>query len=236
MILSMKRIMLAALAAASASATAAGAAERRFTVTDFDKIEVSGPFQVTLGTGRPGSATASGSDAALGRVSIQVEGRTLRVRPNRSAWGGYPGEGAGPLKIELSTHSLRSAFVNGAGSLSIDKARTMKFDAGVSGSGQLKIANVESDNLTLGLLGSGKIVIGGKAKTLRANIQGSGDLDAAGLVADDAQISAETAGTITVSVSRSAKVTASGTGDTIISGKPACTVKALGSGRIVCGR
>jgi hypothetical protein len=230
----MKRIMLAALLAASASA--AGAAERRFTVTDFDKIEVSGPFQVTLVTGRPGSALASGSSDAIERVSIAVEGRTLRIRPNRSAWGGYPGEGAGPLKIELSTHALRSAFVNGAGSLSVDKARAMKFDAGVSGSGRLKIAQIESDNLTLGLLGSGKIVIGGKAKTLRASIQGSGDLDGSGLVADDAQISAETAGTVAVGVNRSVKVTASGTGDTTISGKPACTVKALGSGRVVCGR
>jgi hypothetical protein len=234
----MKRIMLAALAATSATAfaTGAGAAERRFTVTDFDKIEVSGPFQVTLATGRPGSALASGSSDAIGRVSIEVEGRTLRIRPNRSAWGGYPGEGAGPLKIELSTHALRSAFVSGAGSLNVDKARAMKFDAGVSGSGLLKIAQVESDNLMLGLLGSGKIVIGGKAKTLRASIQGSGDLDAAALLADDAQISAETAGTVVVGVNRTAKVTASGTGDTTISGKPACTVKALGSGRVLCGR
>lgn len=231
----MKRIMLAALAAA-AFATGASAAERRFTVTDFDKIEVSGPFQVTLATGRPGSALATGSSDAIGRVSIDVEGRTLRIRPNRSAWGGYPGEGAGPLKIELSTHGLRSAFVSGAGSLSVDKVSAMKVDAGVSGSGQLKIAQVESDNLTLGLLGSGKIVIGGKAKTLRASIQGSGDLEGAGLVADDAQISAETAGTIALGVNRSAKVTASGTGDTTITGKPACTVKALGSGRVVCGR
>jgi hypothetical protein len=49
---------------------------------------------------------------------MEVQGRTLRIRPNRSAWGGYPGEGAGPLKIELSTHGLRGASVSGAGSIS----------------------------------------------------------------------------------------------------------------------
>jgi hypothetical protein len=234
MILCMKRIMLAAFAALSA--TAAGAAERRYTVTDFDRVEVSGPFQVTLKTGRAGSAVASGSNQAIDRVSIDVQGRTLRVRPNRSAWGGYPGEGAGPLKIELSSHGLRAASVNGAGSIGIDKARAMKFDVSLSGSGQIVVGEVETDNLNLGLLGSGKITIGGKAKSVRAMVQGTGDLDAAKLVADDVQVDTDTAGTVAVSAKRSAKVNSTGAGDTLVSGNPACTVKALGSGRVACGR
>lgn len=96
MIARMKRI-LPALALA-ALAAAAPAAERRHTVTDFDRVHVEGPFEVTLATGRPSSAVVSGSPAAIERVSIEVQGRVLRIRPNRSAWGGYPGEGAGPVR------------------------------------------------------------------------------------------------------------------------------------------
>jgi hypothetical protein len=189
-----------------------------------------------LATGRSSSAAATGSAQALDRVSIEVQGRTLRVRPNRSSWGGYPGEGAGPVSIAITTHNLRSASVTGSGSISIDKASAMRFDASVSGSGQLDIANVQADMLTLGLLGAGKIVAGGKAKQLKATIQGSGDLDAATLVAEDAQINAATAGDVVVGVRRAVTITASGAGDTKIIGTPSCTTKALGSGLVICGK
>jgi hypothetical protein len=231
----MKIIALAALAAAFASP--ASAAERRYTVTDFDRVQVDGPFKVTLATGRASSAAATGSAQALDRVSIEVQGRTLRIRPNRSSsWGGYPGEGAGPVSIAISTHNLRGASVTGSGSISIDKAAAMRFDASVSGSGRLEIGNVQADMLTLGLLGAGRIVAGGKAKQLKATIQGNGDLEAANLFAEDAQINADTAGDVVVAVRRTAKVTASGSGDTKIIGSPSCTTQALGSGRVTCGK
>jgi hypothetical protein len=234
MVGTMKIIASAALAAAIASS--ASAADRRFTVTDFDRIQVEGPFRVTLATGRPSSASATGGAQALDRVSIEVQGRTLRVRPNRSAWGGYSGEGAGPVTIAISTHNLRGASVTGSGSISIDKAAAMRFDASVSGSGRLEVGELQADLLTLGLLGAGKIAMGGKAKQLKATIQGSGDLDAAGLIAEDAQINTDTAGNVVVSVRRTANVTASGSGDTKIIGKPSCTAKALGSGLLICGK
>lgn len=234
MIPGMTRIMIAALLAVFAAP--AGAADRRFTVTDFDRVQVDGPFEVVLATGKAASARASGSAQALDRVSVEVQSRILRVRPNRSAWGGYPGEGAGPVRIELTTHDLRAASVAGSGSISIDKARAMRFDIAVAGSGRVAIGHVEADRLDLGLLGSGTIAVGGKVKSLQATIQGSGNLDAARLTAEDATINADTAGTIDVGVKRAAKVEATGQGDTRIIGTPACTVNALGSGRVACGK
>jgi hypothetical protein len=225
-----------AFALAAALASPASAAERRYTVTDFDRIQVDGPFKVTLATGRSSSAAATGSAQALDRIAIDVQGRTLRVRPNRSAWGGYPGDGMGPVSIAISTHNLRGASVTGSGSISIDKASAMRFDASVSGSGRLEIGDVQADMLVLGLLGAGRIVAAGKAKQLKATIQGSGDLEAAALLAEDAQINSETAGDVVVGVRRAANVTASGSGDTKIVGSPSCTTKALGSGRLICGK
>ena len=233
MVLSMKRIMLAGLALAAAAP--ATAAERRYTVTDFDRVQVDGPFVVTLSTGKAGSAVATGDQQAIDRVSIEVQGRLLKVRPNRSAWSGFPGEEGGPLAIALTTHGLRGASVIGSGSLAIDKARAMRLDVAVSGSGRIAIGAVEADTLNLGLLGSGRIAIGGKTEKLRATVQGSGDLDAAGLVADDADIVADTAGTIAVTVNGPASVTATGPGDTSVLGTPACAVKSRGSGRVLCG-
>ncbi|WP_331040816.1 head GIN domain-containing protein [Allosphingosinicella sp.] len=230
----MKRTMLALLAIALAAP--AQAADRRVTITDFDRVQVDGPFEVVLATGKPPSATISGSTEATDRVSVEVQGRMLRVRPNRSAWSGYPGATTAPAKITLSTHDLRSATVVGSGSLSIDKVKTMRFDASLSGSGRLSMPKVEADTLIVGLVGSGAIEVGGKAKTVRAGVQGTGDLNAQALTAEDAEINADTAGTINMAVRRAATVNGTGSGDTVIAGSAACTVKLLGSGQILCSK
>jgi len=231
----MRRIMLAGLAAVCTTA-AASAAERRFTVTDFDRIQVDGPYQVTLATGRGAFAQASGSAEALDRVSMEVQGRTLRIRPNRSAWGNSLQKGSsGAVAIQLATHDLRAASVSGSGGIKIDKARAMRFDVAVSGNGRVAIGNMEADNLVVGLLGSGAIAIGGRAKSLRATIQGTGDFEATGLTVENADLSAASAGTISLKVNRAAKINATGAGDVQILGTPACTVQHSGSGRVICG-
>jgi hypothetical protein len=97
MIRSMNRIIPPLLVALAALAAApAAAAERTYSVTDFDRIQVEGPFEVVLATGLSSKVRASGSTEALDRLSIGVEGGTLRIRVNRSAWGGAPGAAAGP--------------------------------------------------------------------------------------------------------------------------------------------
>lgn len=234
----MTRILAAAfaLAAALAAAFPAAAAERRYTVTDFDRVQVEGPYHVVLATGRASGVVASGSQQALERVSIDVQGRTLRIRPNRSAWGGYPGDPVGTVQIAASTRDLRAAMVTGSGSLAIDRAEGLRLDLSVSGSGKLAVQRVEADSLVVGLLGSGRIALGGSAKTMRATIQGSGDLDALALGVGDLELTADTAGTVAVRAARSARVTAIGPGDVTIAGTPSCTLSGPAAAMVACGR
>src|SRR5947209_20406782 len=125
----MNRITLACAACfAALLAAPAGAADRTYPVTDFDRIQVEGPFEVTLATGLTTRVRASGSADALERVSVEAEGRTLRIRANASAWGGYPGRTPGPVRIEAATRDLTRATVLGSGSLAIDKARGPRID------------------------------------------------------------------------------------------------------------
>jgi len=226
-------MFMMAIAACTAPALAA---ERRYSVTDFDRVQVEGPFQVVLKTGKGSSALAIGSSRAIEGLSIEVQGRTLKVRPNRSAWGGYPGEGAGPVTIQLTTRLLRGASVNGSGSLSIDRAEAMRFDLTLTGSGRLTIAALKADSLNVALLGAGAVRIGGSAKTARVTVRGAGDLDGAALAVEDLDLRTETSGVIALAARRSATVHASGAGETVIAGEPACTVTAAGSGPVRCGK
>jgi hypothetical protein len=232
----MFRIALLALAALAATATPAAAAERRFTVTDYDRVVVEGPYRIRLDTGRPPSATASGSPQALDGVAIDVQGRTLRVRPNRSAWSASPAAAAGPVTIILSAHEIRAASVVGAAQLDLGRVSGLRIDLSLQGTGRLSAREVAADRLNLILVGSGRMELAGTAGDLRADVRGWADLDAAALRAEATILNTDTAGRIALTAGRQATITAAGTGDIEIAGTPACTVTGAAAGQVRCGR
>ena len=68
-----------------------------------------------------------------------------------------------------------------------------------------------------------------------ADIQGTGDVDAAQLRAENATITTTTSGTFALEVSREANVTALGLGTVEIVGRPACTIRGPNSDLVRCG-
>ena len=219
----------------AALAAPASAADRRYSVTDFDRVVVEGPDVVRLSTGGSSSAVASGSREALDRVTIDVQGQTLRIRRNRTGWTGTPGAAAGTVTVELSTRTLRSARLIGPARLDVNGAQGLRVDFVVEGSGRLRATNVEADNLSLGLAGSGRIEVGGTAEILRAEVDGTGDVDAAGLAAQNATITTTSVGSLSFRVADAVTITANGLGDITIFGRPSCTVRGLAADQVRCG-
>lgn len=224
------------LLAAAAVAAPAGAAERRLSVTDYDRVQVDGPYEVSLSTGGSSQATLLGDQAAIDRVSVEVQGRTLRIRPKAMPWGDGRGAASTPARIVLSTRNLTDATVAGAGSLAVDRVRGLKIDLAVSGSGSLTVGSVDADNLTLGLVGSGRLLVSGKAKSVRVFVSGTGDLDARALQAEDLVLSSGTSGRIAISATRKARVTAEGRGSVEVLGTSSCTVSGPAAGQVRCGK
>ena len=95
-----RRTLLAA--ALLCTAVPAGAAQRSFSVTSFDRIRVDGPYSVRLSTGVAPYARATGSSRALDSISVRVEGRTLTIRRDPSAWGGLVPPSSGPAPHDAS--------------------------------------------------------------------------------------------------------------------------------------
>ena len=223
----------AALAALLLLAAPAWAAERTYSVTSFDRVRVDGPYQVSLKTNVAPFAKASGAQASLDAVSVKVEGRTLVIRANPSAgWGGYPGEGRGPVTIELGTHDLSTAWINGPGALFIDKVKGLSFDLAVQGAGVMRIDGADVDQLRIGLSGSASTQLSGRAAKMTATVRGTSTLDAETLAVKDAVIGAEGPATIRASVSGTAKVDALGLASVALAGAPSCTVKSQGSASV----
>ncbi len=224
------------LAAFAALAAPAAAAERRYSVTDFDRITVEGPYVVRMVTGRPTSASVSGPQDSIDRVSIDVTGQTLRIRRNTSAWGGTPGAQQGVLTVTLSTRTLRSVRLIGPARFEVDGLRGQQIDLVVEGSGRLNATNIVADTLALGLRGGGRLEIAGRAGVLRGDFQGTGDVAGAGLTADNATITTTTMGNVSLAVRTAATVTANGIGEVVIAGRPACTVRGQSAEQVRCGQ
>ena len=222
-------ILAAALCAVAAPVTAA---TRNFGITSFDKVRVDGPFQVSLKTGVAPFASATGSPAALDRLTIEVRDDTLIVHSNLDSWGGYPGKDIGPVEISLGTHDLSAAWLNGSGGLAIDRVKGLIFNLSVQGSGAGEIGQASVDQLNVSVAGNASVRLGGNAGKMTAVIRGISSLDAASLSAKDATLGAEGAATIAADISDSVTVDASGPATVRLTGVPACTLHVSGSASV----
>ena len=226
--------ILALLALASLPAAAAApTAERSFSIPGFDRVRIDGPYQVTLRTGVSPYARATGTPVSIDGLSIKVEGRTLVVRSGSGGWGGYPGEGRGPVTVEVGTHDLSAAYINGAGALMVDRVKGLGFEMTIQGAGLARIDQVDVDQLKVGISGSGTTRLAGRAAKLTTTVRGTSSFEADGLRVSDAVIGAEGPSIIRAQVTNSAKVDANGLASITLTGNPACTVKAHGSANVV---
>jgi hypothetical protein len=219
-------------AALCAIAAPASAATRNFGITSFEKVRVDGPFNVKLTTGVAPFAKASGSQAALDRVAVDVRGDTLVVHTDLDSWGGYPGKEVGPVEISLGTHDLSAAWLNGSGALSINRVKGLSFALSVQGSGVGEISDASVDQLNVSVVGSASARLAGEAAKLTAVIRGISSLDAAGLSTKDATLGADGAATISADIGDSVTIDANGPATVRLTGGPACTLRVNGSASV----
>jgi Putative auto-transporter adhesin, head GIN domain len=214
----------------------APAADRNFTVTDFDRIEVDGAFDVSVETGKSPSVRATGSTAGVDQLLIEIRARTLRIRPARTNWGGWPGEKPAAPKIKVTAPALKDASLRGSGTLSVSKMRSATVRIFQVGGGQVTVGAVETDQIIVSQTGSGLVSLSGKALLGKVTTDGSGRLVADRLSIGDLTLQTASAGSVSLAAVRSAKVVSNGSGEVTILGSPACTVSAVGPGQVRCGK
>jgi hypothetical protein len=227
----MKSILLAALALSAP----AFAAERSYSIGDFDRVRVIGPVSVTIVSARGTTAKARGTADALDQIGIEVIDRVLVVEPRlRSVNPGVKSE-RGPVAVFLATPRLSSARMLGSGSLVIAEMKGLQTELALTGSGSLTVARITADRLNLKISGGGQMRLAGKAANVDADVKGPATLESQALLTADLKLTAASSGSIRMAATRSAAITSSGSGDILVEGKAACTVQNAGSGQIICG-
>lgn len=226
----------AAAAIALLLSAPASAAEKRYGLTSFEKIEVTADYIVEVTTRAPVSAVATGSSDALDRVTLETRDGRLVIGERRYAGDEQSGKPRGPVTIRINAANLKSAILVGGGSLAIDKLGGDRVDIFLRGPGRLTVGKLTADRLSVVLIGNGTMTLAGTAKTAQATLSGAGALDAGALTADELTTDSEGTGDHIFRAVKRAAVTARGVGKTVVLGKPNCTVRNVGSGTVECGQ
>lgn len=234
----LESILLLSVAAAACSAGAkesgGPATSRAFEVGDFRAIEVAGPFDVRVTTGKTASVRAEGPQKLIDRMSVLVEGNRLRIRPEQKGLMNSFSWNDRNATVTVTVPTLEAARIAGSGDVRIDRVSGERFEADVAGSGDLDVGQVAVRQLKLSIAGSGNGRVAGKAEDARYSIAGSGEVDAAGLTATRAEASIAGSGSIRANATGQARASIMGSGDIEISGGARCETSKKGSGDIRC--
>lgn len=227
---------LAAVAAAALLLSGpAAAAEKRYGLTSFETIEVGTDVDVEVVTRAPVSAVATGSTDALDRLTLETRDGRLVIGEKKYAGDENRRTPPGPVTIRVNAANLRAATLAGAGSLRIDRLKGARVTIGLRGPGRVSVDAIDADRLSVAMIGNGTMTLAGKAKQGQMTLSGAGVVDAGRLSVDDLVSDSEGAGDHIFNAVKTAAVTTRGVGKTVVLGRPACTVRNLGSGTVSCG-
>lgn len=204
---------------------------KNITTASYDKVQVSGFFDVDLIAGEEGKITLEGEENLLDFVAIEVIGNELKIGTQRDKR--ISTSKGKKIQITVPFQTLNEVSLAGSGDVTTKNTITSRqFTTILSGSGDLHL-DVEANDVTAKLTGSGDIVLKGKSENFNCNVVGSGDITAVDLVSANVDSTITGSGDCKVFCSEFLQARVNGSGDIDYSGDPKRKdTKVTGSGSI----
>lgn len=202
---------------------------------DYDKVSVSGWFDVILVDGNEGRITLEGEENLLEYVVTEVKNGVLKIKTERGI-NLKPSRYKDGITITVPIEEIGGVVLSGSGDI-IGKTRINagEFSATVSGSGDVTL-DLDANSVRATLSGSGDITLNGSAQSLDATVSGSGDIDAYELETDHVEVTVSGSADVAVTANKSLKGRVSGSGDIHYRGNPdKIDTKTSGSGSVSKG-
>jgi hypothetical protein len=197
------------------------------TVSQFDRVSVSGSGELTLEQGDQESLTIVADDNLLPLIRSEVRGGHLSIGPQNV--------NLGPTRtIHYQLHLKNLSELHLSGSLRA-KAGTLKTDRlglRISGSGRIDVAHLESRALSTDISGSGTSTAAGVVDAQNVNISGSGDHHGFELKCARADVHISGSGHAWLWVSDEMNAHISGSGRVDYRGTPSVDSHISGSGHV----
>ena len=191
----------------------------------FDRVVVSGDFEVRIAAGTPAGLRLEGDDNLLPLVETRVVGGTLRVRSQR------PLRPLRRILIEIGVPHLAGVGTSGSSDVRVTGVRSPAFVADVAGSGSVQ-AEGSFGRLSTSVSGSGSVTGRGTAETIDVDVTGSGDVDLLAVRARAVDVNGSGSGEVAVHVAERLDVSMSGSGDVRYMGSPTVRASTTGSARV----
>ena len=174
-------------------------------VGDFTILEIAGGFDVAWNRG-PAALSVTADSNVLPHIKTEDAGGKLKVHLDKQI------HSSRPVKLVISSDSLRSLYLAGAVSLAAD---------GIEGPG-------------LDIISSGAVTVEARGSTgkLKANLDGASTLKAGTLNAQDATLTLMGAATADITASGRLKVTIVGAGTVTYAGNPTLEKHVTGAGSV----
>src|SRR5918912_1851896 len=107
-----------ATSACHAESSGSGATvSRNYQVSNFQTIEVAGPYDVEVRTGGNPSVSAQGSEKLLERTVVEVRGDRLVIRPEEHGWFNFGWGSHGKANFTVTVPQLSGARIAGSGDI-----------------------------------------------------------------------------------------------------------------------
>lgn len=204
----MKRAAIAALF--TFASLAAHAAEQTREVTPFKAIDVRGPVHLVVQVGKAQSMRVEGDQKFIDNVATRVVNGELRLEMKQTDNFQMRDQD----RVVVTMPDLNSFRGEGAGLVRLHNVRADRFDVYYRGAGSLQM--------------------NGQVGKLRLQAQGVGEVDAKNLVAQDADVSFEGIGSVTVHAKQRLNASVHGMGNLTYYGNPRVLNKVVaGIGSVV---
>ena len=195
------------------ASVAAHAGDQTRSVGPFNKIAISGPMNLTVDAGKPFSVTVQGDAKFIGRVTTKVVNGELRISMDDDA----------SIRMRKTERVV------------VSMPALASFDA--EGAGLARLNNVQGERLDVDYRGAGSLVINGKVRHVRIDAEGVGEVDAKGLIAQEANVSFEGIGAVSIHASEKLTVDVEGMGNLTYYGNPRIVNKSVsGIGSVSAAR
>jgi len=186
-------------------------------VKDFNRIEISSAFNVTLTQGTTEKLTIEADDDMLSKIITEVRGGTLMIRLENNSHI----NNSSKLNAELTFINLDGIEISGA--VKLNGTNAMKFthlEIECSGASDINL-DLSASMLDMDLSGASKMTLKGNSPELKADLSGACNLDAENLKTQICNL--ECSGASKVRVFATGKLNVEGSGATHVSyaGNPA---------------
>ncbi len=209
----MKRAGISAAMLVATSAVAIGAAQaddsrvtKTFDFTGFDRIEITGVYELDVRVGADYSVELTGKDFEMERVEVILDDGTLEfgMKKKKRKWG----RNRDGISAVVTMPSLRALEVSGV------------VDGVVSG--------IDAEEFEVKISGVGDIELDGECGTLDARLSGVGDLDAKDLECNKVEVRVSGVGDANVYARDEVDARVSGMGSIDVYGSPKTVSKSNG--------